>query len=157
VIEVPKGFVTDFASIPCLARLFQGPADKVGDAAIVHDWLYAVSKPEETSGPETGGVREFADRIFRSYLLETGISERRTNALFKAVQAGAQRAFDRCQTGSNCTDWLFADVAWQEEIPAPMTKEAARSALGRTVNKGCVGDEWKPTESSVLQRIQRVP
>ncbi len=39
-ITIPKGFWTDFASIPKMFRSFITPLDTHLKAAIVHDWLY---------------------------------------------------------------------------------------------------------------------
>jgi hypothetical protein len=40
-IIVPKGFETDFASIPRIARLFISPVGLHAKAALVHDLLYS--------------------------------------------------------------------------------------------------------------------
>ncbi len=40
IIEVPSGFITDFASIPRIFWNILPPAGKYGKAAIIHDWLY---------------------------------------------------------------------------------------------------------------------
>ena len=54
VIEVPKGFVTDFASVPRLIQWLVPRWGKYGNAAIIHDWLYW---QQEMS-------RREADRVF---------------------------------------------------------------------------------------------
>lgn len=42
IITVPKGFITDFASIPRLFwRVIGHPAEKYGKAAVIHDYLYS--------------------------------------------------------------------------------------------------------------------
>jgi hypothetical protein len=40
VIEVPIGFITDFASIPKLFWNVLSPWGVYGKAAVIHDWLY---------------------------------------------------------------------------------------------------------------------
>lgn len=40
VIEVPKGFVTDFTSVPRVFQWLVPRWGKYGNAAIIHDWLY---------------------------------------------------------------------------------------------------------------------
>jgi hypothetical protein len=40
VIEVPIGFLTDFASVPFFLQWFIPKWGKYGNAAIIHDWLY---------------------------------------------------------------------------------------------------------------------
>jgi len=80
-ITVPKGYVTDGASIPrFLWRLCGSPMDLPRVyAAIVHDWLYEPPhmKPTET---EAGVVlkpysRGDADKTYRDYQIALGISK----------------------------------------------------------------------------------
>jgi hypothetical protein len=83
-VEVPKGFVTDFASIP---RVFWSilPAD--GDytyPAILHDYLYW---RQHTS-------RETADRIFKVAMEEFGIDGSKIAMIHTAVRAGGGFAWD---------------------------------------------------------------
>ncbi len=40
IIVIPKGFVTDFASIPQILWNILPPFGTYGKAAVVHDWLY---------------------------------------------------------------------------------------------------------------------
>jgi hypothetical protein len=40
VVTVPKGFVTNYASVPCLLRGIFPPQGKWNRAAILHDYLY---------------------------------------------------------------------------------------------------------------------
>lgn len=57
VIKVPKGFDTNFASIPkALWSLFP-PLGKYTQASILHDYLYAEGRPK-------GYSRKYADDIF---------------------------------------------------------------------------------------------
>src|SRR5687767_6419042 len=53
-IEVPRGFVTDFASIPYGVTAFFLPTGQYSRAAVVHDYLYWTQRCS----------REQADRIF---------------------------------------------------------------------------------------------
>jgi len=39
-IEIPEGFITDFASIPRLFWNILPPWGKYGKAAVLHDWVY---------------------------------------------------------------------------------------------------------------------
>lgn len=39
-VEIPAGFVTDFASIPEILWNILPPTGSYGKAAVVHDWLY---------------------------------------------------------------------------------------------------------------------
>lgn len=77
-IIVPKGFVTDGASVP---RLFWGimpPVHRYFLAAVVHDYLLY-----------TGHNRRSADRVFGDALKEHGISGVKRWVMYRAVRAHA--------------------------------------------------------------------
>lgn len=88
---VPKGFKTDFASIP---RIFFVLFPKNGNydaAAIVHDWLY-VTQPM-VHGPKWTRsrmpiTRRDADGIFRRIMKELGVRCVRRNLMYLAVRIG---------------------------------------------------------------------
>ena len=62
---VPKGFETDFASIPkiFISLPFIKWKDKFNKAAVVHDWLYNIKEVD----------RKTADKIFLEAMLVLGI------------------------------------------------------------------------------------
>lgn len=39
-VTVPRGFLTDFASVPPVARKFIPPVGPYAPATVIHDWLY---------------------------------------------------------------------------------------------------------------------
>ena len=89
LILVPRGYATDFMSIPRWAKSF---VDEIGDnleAAVVHDWLYAVG--EQPAGQR----RRWADELFRRALMEQGVGVLRRNLLFAAVRRGGGDAYGR--------------------------------------------------------------
>lgn len=67
LIKVPKGFVTDYASIPKLLRGIVLPYEKHSGASVVHDWLYS-------SNCNLGLSREKSDKIFLEILKEEKVS-----------------------------------------------------------------------------------
>lgn len=75
-IQVPTGFVTDFASIPrFLWRIFP-PWDKHISAAVVHDWLYRKGTLiDRSSGIVVcrQATRQEADAIFRRHMDQLGV------------------------------------------------------------------------------------
>jgi hypothetical protein len=86
VIVVPKGFVTDFASIP---ELFwstglspQGPYSK---AAIVHDWLYW----------SQGCTKSQADNILVIAMKESGVSASTVTFIAVGLQLGGKRGWNQ--------------------------------------------------------------
>lgn len=73
---VPRGFVTDFASVPRFLWWLFPPYGKHTRAAVVHDWLYS---SHVTS-------RADADGLFRRMMKELGVSACRRWLMFFAVR-----------------------------------------------------------------------
>ena len=81
-IIVPKGFETDFASIP---RFFQRVLPVNDDhrlAAVVHDYLYS------TKGrlPDKNIDREMADKIFLEAMKVLNVSYWKRQSMYRAVR-----------------------------------------------------------------------
>jgi hypothetical protein len=83
-VEVPSGFVSDFASIP---KIFWSILPRNGEylyAALIHDFLYWTQmRPKAT-----------ADDIFRLAMQDFGISIIVINVIYEAVQLVGQAAWD---------------------------------------------------------------
>lgn len=75
-ILVPRGFATDFASVPQSFWAWMPPTGRYGLPAIVHDWLYW----DQTL------LRSQADEIFDNALGELDVSRWRRFVLYKAVR-----------------------------------------------------------------------
>ncbi len=94
VITVPKGFLTDLASIPSLFHGLLPPDGEYAPAAIVHDFLYQLLVGEDAtlSGRFQSVLGKFgADRVLLLAMRECGCSEALSTAFFNAVQlAGAK-------------------------------------------------------------------
>lgn len=67
VITVPKGFVTDFASIPKMLWGLLPKHGKYDIASVVHDFLYSEHNL-------TGINRKLADKIFNYIMKESGVN-----------------------------------------------------------------------------------
>lgn len=67
LIKVPKGFVTDYATIPKLLRGIILPYGKHSGASVIHDWLYSSSCNLDIG-------REKADKIFLEILKEVKVN-----------------------------------------------------------------------------------
>ena len=129
MIPIPRGYVTDWASVPSLAQLHIQPFGRHAWAALAHDWLYSVGEPDG---------RGLADRIFREKLREAGVSAFRRGVMDRAVvwfgaggYADAERnwrdSFRDPPTG-NRTDPPFArESAFRggENGPRPWSPEEA--------------------------------
>lgn len=84
IIRIPRGFKTDFASIPDIGRVL---IDRFGwsiEPAVVHDWLYAIG--EGVSPDERSKNRERADWIFLEALEDNGVGLATRWIMFAAVR-----------------------------------------------------------------------
>lgn len=80
-ITVPKGFVTDFASIPQFALSVFG--EIAHEPSLPHDYLYSTGK----------GTRLMADQILREACLVTGVSWWKTKLIYAGVRVGGGSHF----------------------------------------------------------------
>lgn len=79
-IIVPKGFVTDYASIPRLFQLFISKLGRHRKAAVVHDYLY-------NSKTQYRGIhRAAADYIFLDGMKAEGVPRWKRYSMFNAVR-----------------------------------------------------------------------
>lgn len=87
MIDVPAGFVTDFASIP---RVLWNvlPPSFYAKPAILHDYLYFVGKAGDLVV-----TRAQADKVFRDALQETGVNARKRWMMWLGVRVGGWRAW----------------------------------------------------------------
>lgn len=86
MIEVPRGFATDFASVP---RLFWSAFPPCGDytpSAVVHDYLYWEQPP--------GIDRKSADDLLLTAMEESDVDWSSRQSIYRAVRLGGQRAWD---------------------------------------------------------------
>lgn len=86
-IRVPKGFVTDFASIPRIFLNILPKLDTHRRAAILHDYLYAT---------EGIGIysRAKCDSIFLEAMKVLGVPFMKRWAMYLAVRSGGFKAWD---------------------------------------------------------------
>ncbi|WP_162252149.1 DUF1353 domain-containing protein [Caulobacter sp. Root487D2Y] len=118
LILVPRGYMTDFASVPKISPF--APFGKHAEAAIVHDWLYAVGEPNQ---------RQKADEIFRYAMAEQKVPVMTRNAMYEAVRLGGEAAYGRA------TEWMkrFANPATGEP-EAPRFKKPASAIVQPNVD-----------------------
>lgn len=76
VICIPKGFITDFASVPRLPFVFLMVGDSGSEAAALHDYLYSIAKYS----------RKICDSIFKEACLITDVPKWRTYLLYAGVR-----------------------------------------------------------------------
>jgi hypothetical protein len=107
-VEVPAGFITDFASIPRGLWNVLPPTGKYGKAAVIHDFLYqyrVISVEQEpcivpctvpncpTCQPLRLCNRGEADRIFKEAMGVLGCSWFTRNIVYAGVRAGGWAAW----------------------------------------------------------------
>lgn len=85
-LAVPRGFQTDFASIPRFAWVLFPPADSYNPAAVMHDGAYANALMAQ-SGARVFLVKRLADDLFEECLRAVGISLWRRWVMATAVRA----------------------------------------------------------------------
>jgi hypothetical protein len=87
VVIIPRGFVTDFASIPQPVQVLRGvrpTTERYGVAAVVHDYLYW----------RQDCTREQSDKIMSIAMREAGVSLLERTLIYEAVRQFGQTAWD---------------------------------------------------------------
>jgi hypothetical protein len=96
LIAPPRGFITDFASVPKLVQALPG-FDVNGnsrDAAVLHDYLYCCNGDLTVRDFDGGQLttlslsRQQCDRIFFDALLACGLSKKTASLFYAGVRAG---------------------------------------------------------------------
>ena len=106
-LVVTRGYKTDFASLPWLARLFYSPFDEYAEAAIIHDWLYAIGEP---------GKKREADLTFFRVMLQDGVSPILARYFYTAVRFNT--LFDNGGYGRE-SEWTngFYSTYLEDDLP----------------------------------------
>lgn len=87
IITVPRGFTTDFASVPRIFWNILPPFGKYGNAAIIHDYCY-----DRQLFP-----RKQCDLIFYKAMLEKGVPKWKAVTMYKMVRMFGKRAYSKGQ------------------------------------------------------------
>ncbi len=82
-VEVPAGFVTDFASIPRLFWSLLRPDGEYAYAAVIHDYLYWTQTRS----------REEADGILLLAMKDFDVAETTATAIYEAIRIGGGKAW----------------------------------------------------------------
>ena len=85
-VEIPKGFVTDLASIPPKLRSIISVLGKHFIAAVLHDLWYRV--PEQRRPGSAYISRELADEIFLKEMEDLDVSWWKRRLMYRAVRIG---------------------------------------------------------------------
>lgn len=76
IIVVPKGFITNFASVPRIFWSLISPIDEHGKAAVIHDYCYCVGSYS----------RKRSDKIFREGLQVLNVKPWKVFCMYWAVR-----------------------------------------------------------------------
>lgn len=90
LIVVPKGFITDFDSVPRLPVVYLMAKNWATKSALVHDYLY---KQGRLNGKKIS--RKQADFIFHDAMGHEHLLPRRQNIIFAGVRVGGWRAWGK--------------------------------------------------------------
>ena len=82
-ITVPKGFSTDFASVPRIPVVYLLYANRGRKAAVIHDYLYRTGS----------AIRSICDAVFREALIADGESLPVAWAMWAGVRIGGMFAY----------------------------------------------------------------
>ena len=93
-ITVPRGMVTDLASVPSFLRWYVGRVGPHLEAAIVHDFLYGAWLLLDRSPGEP--MRRFADNVMLVAMQAAGMCGK-ARVIHRAVRMGGRRSFHDCQ------------------------------------------------------------
>lgn len=113
-VLAPPQYETDFASIPAAIRWLIAPFGKHAEAAVIHDWLYAIGVP----GDEY--ERHHADKIFREAMKYLGVGFFRRWIMYLAVRMGGKKSFGRAD------ELRFRDLDSLEVEPDEIGREVWR-------------------------------
>ena len=83
LVNVPRGFDTDFASVPRLPFMFWLLGDRGHPAATVHDYLYRMAQVS----------RATADRVFEEALYVDGMDRVSAWFMWTGVRVGGWNAY----------------------------------------------------------------
>ncbi|MBI1254246.1 MAG: DUF1353 domain-containing protein [Hyphomonas sp.] len=103
-VEVPLGFVTDFASIPSIFHFIVQPFGRHAPAAVLHDYLYAIGQKK---------ARRLADRLFLNAMKDAGVPGFRRSVMYRMV-----RLFGGGGYGLK-DDWKFVDAESGDPVDPP--------------------------------------
>ena len=84
-ITVPKGFDTDFASVPRLPFMFWLLGDRADYAAVLHDWIYRTAISS----------RSVADAAFRWVADKEGVNWVARWSMWSGLRVGGWTSYDQ--------------------------------------------------------------
>jgi hypothetical protein len=162
-IEVPIGFVTDYASIPRRLWSLYSPHDQYSRAAIIHDYLYwaqPCTKPQ-------------ADNIFMIAMKESEVDVVTRNAVYVGVHAAGQPSWqenqkeraqklprvvpvDRRDFPPNWSWETYRQYLYLQHVEDPPFPPADYCALGDTDNVPAVAGKARSKPTVLPRLVERI-
>ncbi len=91
IITVPKGFLTDLASVPWPTSMLIPKSGKFNQAAVLHDYLYTIqTRP-----------RSECDKIFLESMKNLGVNWFLRGIMYRAVRIGGGFVWKKKKTNQN--------------------------------------------------------
>jgi hypothetical protein len=109
VITVPRGFVTDLASIPSPVSVFLKPDGPYAQAAIVHDYLYAGGSPGDDQG------QDYANDVLCEAMKDYKVGGLSKALVCKGVLLASGVGLNNY---GDPRDWMFYDLRELRPLPA---------------------------------------
>ncbi|NNU14712.1 DUF1353 domain-containing protein [Parvularcula sp. ZS-1/3] len=136
IYVVPRYYITDFASIPWPASYLISPFGDHAEAAVIHDWLYAVGSGVDPSDSDYKGkvrrARLDADLTFYRAMRESGVPLWRRRIMFGAVRLGGGASFGADQ------EWYGADCDMVDDKGACLPSRFYEPFIGVAFPDGCL-------------------
>lgn len=119
-LRIPRGYVTDFGSIPGLASLLTllalQPLGRHAWAALAHDWGYAIGEP---------GLRAAFDRVFLDRMKLDGVNAFRRSAMHLAVRAGGEVGYRQAKSWWETENFADPETGDYPRRPPPFARAEA--------------------------------
>lgn len=77
-VTIPKGFNTDFASVPRFPVTYWLFGNITHRPPVIHDWLYTLGGDNE--------ARKYADNVFYHAMLADGVNKIKAKCIYSAVR-----------------------------------------------------------------------
>jgi len=103
IINVPKGFITDLASVPRSFWTIFPPFGVYTPAAVIHDFLYSEYNV-------TGINRTLSDKIFLFIMRELGVGFFKSKTMYRAVRLFGETSWKNKKNNEGYKDKAIIDM-----------------------------------------------
>lgn len=86
-ITVPKGFKTNYGSVPMFLQSIISASGKATYGYVIHDYLYSIGKY----------TKKESDAILSTIMTELGVSKWRVVSVYYGLKIGGSKAWNNCR------------------------------------------------------------